>query len=291
MATPDPTPQKTPSVPSGVAELLAAGRAVGQPISVPTGRAPVVILPTGFELIKLPPAELPPLPDHIRQRLELDDAESFSTYVKRFKTKNTHLFASVPDEKGEGGEFLAVFDYHEGGQGEEQAAKRCAHVAVYPCPTSEPWQTWLGVHGKAQKQADFIAFVDANAPDIVAPASADLLELAMNFESRSDVKFASKVERCTGGRQLQFTETVEAGAGTIKVPEAMRLKLPVFEGGKSFDVEARLEWRPNGGALFVTVHLRRMTDVVRQAMGEVRSEIAEATALVVLTGSLTGTEA
>ncbi len=285
MKTTTPTASPAPVPPSGVAELLAAGKGLAANPITATGREPTVLVPQGFELKTLPVAELPPLPDHIRQTVTLHDAESFTAYVKRYQTPLTLLFATLPVE-GKGAGFTAIFDYHQGGKGAEQAARRCAHVAHYPCPLALEWRTWTCIDGAALTQGDFIDFVDANARDILAPDSASLLELAMNFESKTDVQFSSKVDRVTGGRQLAFKETVDASGsgGAIKVPDAMKLRLPVFEGGASFDLEARLEWAPRDGRLKVTVHLRRPEVVLRAALDVLRTEIGDQTGLTALNG-------
>jgi uncharacterized protein YfdQ (DUF2303 family) len=282
-----PSTPATPLPPQGVAELLAAGKALGAPIQV-SGRQPSVLVPQTYELKPLPPEPLPELPDHIRQRVTLHDAESFVAYVKRYQTPLTLLFGTLPEADGRGAGFTAIFDYHQGGKGDEQAAKRMAHRACYPCPLSAPWAAWMAINGRALTQAEFIEFIDANTREIVSPDSASLLELAINFESRTNVEFSSKVDRVTSGRQLTYKETVDAGhgggAGSIKVPDALKLRLPVFDGGKAFDLGARLQWSPRDGRLKVAVFLQRPEDVVREALVVLRDEIDVGTGLQALIG-------
>lgn len=272
-----------------VVELLAAGKAIGAPVNVP-GRQIGIVIPQEYGFVALPPAEPEPLLPYIRQTVQLSDTESFVAYVKRYQTKDTVIFATLPTSvNGAGAEFRAVFDYHIGGKGEDHKPDRTAHQAYFPCPQSTNWAAWLSISGKAQSQDAFINFIEANGIDIVAPDTAALLELAVNFEAKTEVEFISKVDRLTGARKLTFNETVTNGSqtkGSITVPDSLKLKLPVFEGGKPFDLAARLEWRPSGGKLNVTVHLLRPMDIVRAAVNETRKEIAAAVEIEPMTGKL-----
>lgn len=272
-----------------VSLLLAAGKSQAPAVSIP-GHQVGTIIPDGYRFEPIPFADPAPLLPYIKQAVELSDADSFVAYVKRYQTKNTLIFATLPiGVSGAGAEFRAVFDYHVGGKGEEHVAARCSHQAFFPCPPSTNWTAWLAVNGKAQTQDAFISFIEANSIDIVSPDAASLMEMAANFESKTEVEFVSKVDRLTGARKLSFNETVSGGAttkGTITVPDSLKVKLPVFEGGKPFDLTARLEWRPSNGKLHVTVHLLRPMDVVRLALAEVRKEIAAAVEIEPMTGKL-----
>ena len=272
--------------PTPTAELLAAGKALGDIKPSPHGFAPVVVIPDGYKVEPLAPSALPALPDHIRQVIIVDDAESFTRYVQRFGSVETVLFATLPQGTGAGAGFLAVFDYHAGGKSMERTAGRCAHRVSYPCPFSLSWTTWMGIHGKALPQPAFIEHVQNNMAEITAPDGATVLELATGFESRTDVEFASKKCRTTGGLQLTFKETIDAGAkgGTIKVFDAMTLQMPVFEGGRAYDVAARVEWNPRDGKLSVTTSLYRPADIIRRALADLADEITDATGMLAFTG-------
>lgn len=269
---------------TGIVELLGAGVTLAGPIEA-AGRRPCVLVPDGYGLQFLEREDIAPVPDHIRQKVELVDLDSFTAYVLRYKQHTTAIFATATDS---GASFTAIFDYHETGR--DGNAGRSVHIATYPCPLSNEWRVWSGQNARGQKQEEFSEFIDANARDVTAPDSAALLELAMNFESRSDVQFQSDIRRSgAGGRTLRFVETIEAGrsgtAGEMKVPDSLQISVPVFEGGKKFSVDARLEFRVNGGRLAITYHLRRPQDTVRQAIADLRTDIATATEITPLLGS------
>lgn len=297
-----PTDMSTPNTTSAIVadnsmtkELLAAGKAIGQPIYATHDAAPVVIIPDGYRAEQLDFAPIPdPLP-YVAQNVHLNDTESFVMYVKRYQTPSTLLFATLPQNAdGSGAEFRAVFDYHNGGKGSlpegasEHPSARCAHQAIYPCPLSESWKNWTRQNGKGLTQTDFINFIEANSIDIVTPDAATVMELAVSFESKTEVTFTSKIDRLSGAKMLNFTEEVSSGksGGKLKVPDSLKLRLPVFDGGKPFEITARLEWRPANGKLSVTFHLQQQSAVIRQALQTVREEIGKDIGIVPLTGRL-----
>lgn len=288
--TKTPAPSGSPITPAE--ELLRAGKALGSAILPPEPFHPYAIVPDGFRLEQLPLRPLLPLPDHIRQAVRLDDAASFIAYVKAFRKHTTRIFAAavklaeVSAENAGGAKFTALLDYHEGGT--EQKAARVAHVAEYPVPLSLEFSTWIAANGKPFTQMGFVEFIEQNCADVVSPDSATLMELALNFEAKSNVTFQSKVDRVTGGRSLTYQEQVDAGApsvGQVKVPESLAIRIPVFEGGKGYDFKARLEYRPSNGRLAITYHLQRPQEAFRAAIKDLREEIAEALEAQILTGS------
>lgn len=285
--------QLAPLGDTSIKTLLDAGKALGSPQFPDRGLAPYAIVPPGYEMKVISRADLPPLDDHIRQNVRLDDAESFILYVKAFRTATTRILAASIDiakvtaSSAGGAKFTALLDYHEGGK--EQKASRCAHVASYPVPLSLEFRVWLASNGKALSQTDFVEFIEANAADVVSPDSASLMEMALNFEAETNVNFQSKIDRVSGGRSLTFQETVDAGApsvGRMKVPETLALRIPVFEGGKSYELKARLEYRASNGRLAVAYHLHRPHDAFRLAIKDLREEIATGLELEILTGDV-----
>jgi uncharacterized protein YfdQ (DUF2303 family) len=287
-----PTPTTTvPLSESAVADLLKAGKALA-PAQILDGLAPFAVVPDGFRVEYLERKKFADVPDHIRQDVRLDDADSFISYVKQFRTHTARIFASAPNlasiahGSSGGAEFTAVLDYHEGGK--DQKAQRAKHVATYPVPLSLEFRTWLAGNGKPKKQMEFVEFIEANCADVVTPSSAEIMELALNFGAKSNVEFQSKVDRVSGGRDLKFVERVDGGggvAGNMKVPEYLTLRLAIFDGGKPYELRARLEYRANSSGLTITYHLQRPHEVFRTAHLDLKGEISSALDLEILTGA------
>lgn len=275
---------------SAIEKLIAHGRGLGH-IQDDAGRQPYVILPKGngiFELEYPEPREIDPLPDHIRQRVTLVETESFIAYVKLFKGATTRVFATPLDPSallvdairaGKSAACItAVLDYHE--QGSEATPNRTAHIATYPLPLSLEFKIWLLANKVELPQEDFIKFIDENSIDIVFPKASELMDMIAKFESKTEVVFKSAVQRINGARQLVYNEKVEMNGGglglgeehKITVPEFLDLSIPIFEGGKKFNLRARLEYRPKN-TLKVAYYLQRPHEVLRDAFKDVRAEI------------------
>jgi len=269
--------------------LLAAGKALGEVVEPSRPYRPYAIIPEGYRMETLEFEALPPLPDHIHQRVYLKTEESFVSYVKKFRTHTTMVFgvgASSNVKSGESGaSFTAYLDYHEGGR--DQKPSRVNHMASFEVGFSSEFRAWAAYDVVALAQGDFINFIEQNSRDVVSPDSATLMEVIINFESHTSVQFRSKVDRVTGGRSLTFEEKIEAGSpsvGKIKVPDALKIKIPVFEGGREYEFNARMEYRPRDGQLRVVYHLHRPFEVVTKALEDMKSEIEGALETEILIG-------
>lgn len=286
---------------------LATGKALGKPIELP-GYKPIVIFPEGYVMEPLEHAPDKPLPGFITQGVKLDEAESFISYVTSYRQDNTRVFFTSPGlaallAMSGTACFLAVLDYHLTHEQAEKRdivdpdsfaddtmARRGAHKARFDCPLAIEWKTWMGVNGQALGQEVFIDFVEANSRDVVTPTAADIMEMAINFESASTGRFQNKINRTVTGKSLTFSEETDArsqvGGTSIRVPDGLTLKLPVFEGGPLYEVQARLVYTVKDGKLTIAVNLLRPHLVLRDALEAVREQIATELKLEVLRGGL-----
>lgn len=249
------------------------------------GFRPVVLLPPEFQVKNLEPDWLEPLPDHIRQTVNIAELESFVRYVKQFKTFSAQVFA-VQNELG--ARFLAVLDYHESGK--ESKPRRAKHSAVYAPVYSDDFNAWCKVNGKPMSQSDFLDHLRKWGDTITSHSDADMIELASTLDFKVDAEFSSHVERTTGGRKLVYDEKVQ-GSGQmkkveVKVPDSMTLKLPIFVGGKDYQIAVELLYRPQGGHLMIIVELKRPHLVVRQAVKDIIEDVKVGTELEPFFGSL-----
>lgn len=71
----------------------------------------------------------------------------------------------------------------------------------------------------------------------------------------------------------------------MKIPPLFKLHIPVFVGGKSYEIFARLQLRIKDGRPVFTYRLQRATEVKRTAFDEIREVVAKATGLPVFAGS------
>lgn len=242
---------------------------------VPDGSKPVSLrefqFPEGF-----PPSRIIAAP-------KFQDAASFCSYVNTFKDDRTRILA---DANATALSFLALIDYH--GVGAERKPEFVSHRASLVLKHSEEWKLWAGQDNKLIPQADFAEFLEDNRSDIVKPDSATMLEIAKELQAHSEVNFASKVNTINGAAVLKYDEQIKAtvATGQIEMPETFTIRIPVFFGEAPIEISARLRFRITEGKLKFQYKLYRPTEVIGKAFDVARAEIATATTLEVLLGSL-----
>lgn len=221
------------------------------------------------------------LPSDIHQNVSIFDAASFVAYVNRFKmfdgpedkTEKTTIFSNLERRT-----IKAVIDYHS-----SYRPDRCAHMAYYEVPWSDQWRRWREIDGKAIGQGAFAEFLEENAPDVVEPASAVMLDIVTNLQSKKSVHFESGVRLQDGAQQLVFSESVETkGRGSLTIPSRFSIGVPIFQDGDAYKVECLLRYRIQDGAVAFTVKLHRRQFLERTAFEDVTKKISEATKLPVL---------
>ena len=250
---------------------------MGQHAQVTPGYRPFVLLPQADGSIQ--PAYLEadfeaPLPHFVRQRVLLYDLESFIRYIEKFKLAVTVVFVDM-----NGGEFVAVLDYH----GDSDSPGRGAHRACYKPQYSPEFLAWRQIRGKPLTQEQFLEHLRAWGSPIQNLTDADLIEMASSLDFNTTSQFSSHVERVKGGRKLLINEVVEGSAQlkgkTVTVPDKLQLSMPVFLGSVLYDFSADLLYRPQNGALRITVELNREPYLIRAAVKHLMDAITEETGI------------
>lgn len=140
---------------------------------------------------------------------------------------------------------------------------------------STDWSEWLLASGKYLPQDEFAEFIEDHLPNFGDPTGADMLELARSFKATQRVEFGS--EKHAGGQTtIAYTETTEAKAGrkgAVEFPDRVRLGIRVYEGGRAYEVGARIRYRIREGSLVIGFKLDRPRDVIREAFDDVVDEI------------------
>lgn len=266
------------------AAILDIGAAMGEQ-QVATDRdgeqgAPYVLAPPGYTLQQL--EALLPDPARSKGTTKLGDADSFIRFVGENALDRTRLYGRTDPPT-----FKAVFNDTNSNTGPGWGD----HTATYDCPLSREWRLWNAGNGqgKAKGQIDFAAWIEDNALDIVAPedkpgapTSADMLEVAMTFEAKKKVNFASGIRLDNGQQQLTYEEQIEGTSrkGQLQVPQTFWICIPVFEGAPRYFLEARFRYRiGDGGQLAVWYDLIRPHKSLEDATAEVWKLIEAGTSL------------
>ena len=266
---------------SDQAALLAAGAALGQPRthSTPDAR-PYALVPDGYTVLELPRAHVPERP---RAIVRLRDAASFVRYFNDHKTDYSRIFAGLDPAL-----FLAVFDEFSavtpGDAGVWPQADWREFRAAFSVPPSREWLLWHAANRKPMSQVSFAEFLQDNLPDVVQPAGADLLELALNFEAAQSGTYVATQRLQDGSHNLQWRADNNA-SGTVKLPEHITLMIPVFENEAPSELQARLKYRVKEGNLSLWFVLVRPHKVLEAAFRSAWERIADGTGAVILLGS------
>ena len=274
-----------------VQSVIAVGAAIGDPRTPPVPEAgapgPYAVVPKDYTVESL--EEFLPKPLRIRQNVTLHDAESFIDYLREFADPiESRIFFDGDRET-----FTAIIDYHNADPA------WCDHVATFTAKRSPEFQTWMGANRKEVSQVDFVRFLEENLPDVagifrkgeIVEGSAQLLDIALRFETKKSVEFSSGLRLPNGDIQFQYSEVVRSGNvenGTIEIPEQFALGIPIHVNGPSYRIPVRLRWRLKEGKLSFWYEIVRPHRFIEDALREIREHIADAIGMRILAGTADG---
>lgn len=258
------------------ATIAALSSAADDPRSVAEGTIPFVTLHKDYAVHGL--EHLFQAPQRKKGTTVVRDAASFCGLVREHQTDATKVYGCMEPPK-----FVAVLNDHwKEGPGWRD------HRVEYACPLSVEWKTWTGSNKKAMAQADFAQFIEDNAPDIIEPASADMIEISRTLEAKKKVNFASGIRLSNGQQELTYEEQIQgtAAKGKLVVPEVFSIAIPVLEGGDRFRMRARLRYRiSDQGALAMWFDLERPHKDLEAAVKDVWAAIETGAGVTVINGN------
>lgn len=243
-----------------------------------------------------------PAPERRKGTTNLGDVASFCTHVNRFKSDATMVYADLGDAPA----LTCVYDHDPAGP---EDAGWCSHRARYAFPLSAEWQAWKRAHGQGQNQADFAAFIEDRAADLldvrsladdhpmrtllarlrVSPADAtQVIEASRGLRLRAEINVAEAVTLSSGETELVFSEKHQGDDGKpLVVPTAFLIAIPVFRGEMLDVFLVRLRYRRNPATMRIgwTVSLHQIDEVVLNAAREVLARVARETSVPVLVGT------
>ena len=229
------------------------------------------------------------------------DAFRRLSHVNRFKDPDIEgqsvLFASSDD----GPELMCVYNYNEAGR---QGARFSDFRAVYNCPLSEEWMTWGSVSGDQMQQEEFAAFIEKHVHDVIDPkdagknatelanilatnlaSPAQLMALSRGLTIHVGKRVQNATNLSTGEAQIAFAEEHSDQAGQpLKVPAAFAIAIPVFQGGRLWQLPVRLRYLVHGGAITWILQPHRVVETLQAVFDEDCAEAREKTELPLFYG-------
>jgi uncharacterized protein YfdQ (DUF2303 family) len=213
------------------------------------------------------------------------DVVSFAHYFGKHADDDSEVFADLDKAT-----VTAVLDAHHGAEyrpgdndGYYGPARWQQHRVVLALSETKPWQTWVGLNGKAMKQQAFAEFLEDNRRDldpggVIKPA--DFLELAQSFHATMTAEFGSGIRLSTGETELTYKETTEARAGRtrkIEIPTEFALAIKPFDDCPASLIGARFRYRPTpDGAVFMYVlddPVRHREEAVKNIVDRIQLEL------------------
>ena len=127
-------------------------------------------------------------------------------------------------------------------------------------------------------QVDFAEFLDNNQMDIASsegyPTSADMLQMALNFEAKQDYRFKSSVRLQNGGVNMTFVQDDDKGTvEQMKVFDRFAIGIPVYFGGDHYQINARLRYRHRDGKVAFWYELVRPDLIMKAATDTIIEKI------------------
>lgn len=274
--------------PKSEAEAVALITREGmQPIQSTTSDAcPILFWPKSEKVQSL--EHLQHHPRRKRATVALTDYHSFIAYLELHKEPGTLIFAQLTETSGR---FVAVIDYHHANDKSSTSNGRPRwgeHRCALEMKHSPEWLRWLAVDGENLGQEGMALFLEDNRLDILEPLAADIIDIAKSISAESGSKFKSAIRLDNGDRKLLFETDTQARAGAtgeLTIPEKLKLRMPVFENGPAYEIEAFFRYRLEGG-LKLRLDFIRPHKVVELALLEARNAIHTATQLPILAGQV-----
>jgi hypothetical protein len=238
-----------------------------------------VIIPEGFHAHTVPPRDK--MLVRIQQAPAFYDAGGFSSYVNRFKSDATRIFALpghlASDQRAR---VMAIMDYHA----PPSTAAHGLHVATFLPRYSEPWLRWT--KAPAMAQVAFAEFVEENRADIVDPDAAVLLDIVSKFKTSRKQEYDSVVYQSNGDVVVAWSDKTEnAGKPGVVVPDKLKLGIPIYFRGTVFEVPVFMRYRLADGKLMFQVKVDRADYVEQAAFDEITGKISAETSIEVYLGS------
>lgn len=207
-----------------------------------------------------------------KEKIELQDADSFIAYLEKFKSPDSAVFFN-----NDSCSFLAVVDFSS-----PDMPSWGDHTATFAPRLSEEWNLWFGKNGRFEAQVPFGRFIEENNIDVLTPDAATLLEMVMTFEATKSISFREASRLKNGQVQLTWVEDIKTGS--IDIPDSIIIKIPVFYGQKPREIQLRFRYNINEQKLQLAYDFVRPERVKNEAAAEIVQLVRAETGLPVHMG-------
>ncbi len=106
-----------------------------------------------------------------------------------------------------------------------------------------------------------------------------MLEIALSMQAKTKVAFEKATRLDNGQVHFVYREEIDGKAGAngqFKIPEKFIIGLKLFEGGSHYQLDAKLRYRINNGALSIWYELIRPHKTIEANLQDTKVKILEA---------------
>lgn len=200
----------------------------------------------------------------IRESRAFHESDSLARYVAKYKQADSFLVANLTARR-----ISCTIDYHGA-----DAAMTADHTASWTVQHSDEFADWQAFEGKYHPQSDFVQFLEENATDVLHPDAASMLDLCRDFATVENVDFKSSVRLDSGDREFRFARESQV-LGSVKVPQKIRLEMPIFYGEDPVQFDALFRYRTDGGGVRMGYFFHRMQPVMDAAFKLAVTSVAD----------------
>jgi len=238
------------------------------------GQRKLVLLPEKFKIEQIDLRTYLPAPERKTGTVTLTDADSFVAYlVDQASLASCRIYINADYQKGTVSFTAVINDHNDNPQWKD-------FRAIYAPAFSPEWNTWGSKNAKPMSQAEFASFLEDNIKDIATvenrPSGAQMLEMALNFESRQEANIKSAIRLQSGTVAIDYTDKEDdATVKRMEVFQRFTLGVAPFFNGQAYPLDARLKYRINAGKLSFWYELIRPDLVLQDAANGLITTIKE----------------
>lgn len=250
-------------------------------------RGAKVVLPGENGSAFVADAMLPPRPQVRTGRVELDTVADFVEYLKRYASKDeSTVYVNLTYGEATVLEAVAVLDDHGG------------------TPGTAGWKEWratlkLAMHPQTVRLLKAVRellsplslaeLIEDNEDAFYDPPAAELLKVALTLKAAQNSRVLEAHNLANGDVAIEYrTETTaSAGAdGTLRIPELVTLRLPVFLGEAPQELVMRFRYRVKEGRLMFALVMPGAQNTLRATAEALASKLGKDSPCPVYLGRL-----
>jgi uncharacterized protein YfdQ (DUF2303 family) len=201
--------------------------------------------------------------------LLVGDLDSLMAYVEKHKELGT-LMVIVWDAATL--VVRCIIDHHEA----TDAGWRC-HAVIAKLKATPEWLAWTKADRTEMGQKQFAEWLEDHLQDVRDPDAATLMEVVTTLEATAGAAFRGSVRLRSGDREFAYKHTTDAKAGqegTLVIPKALMLEMPVLLGLQPVSINARFKYRLTAEGLMLRYEIERREQLLQATQDHARALLA-----------------